>query len=667
MGSQNDRVTVAQALVKAGELHGAGNLAAAEQVCRRILESAPGNSDALNLLGAIALRRGDLAAAGEWVAQAIARRPDVAAYHANRAKILASEGRRAEAMDSCREAIALNPAAPEFHFQLGNFLLQERRNAEAVQCYREALALRPHYAEAQCNLGVALKQEGKLEEAIASYNHALTLNPKLADAAFNLGTVLQVLKRFDEALACFEQAGSLVPDDARVFGNLVNLKDQICDWRDWDRTHRRLSGFVRAGAPISPYHIVTASGDPAEQLVCARRYSAQFGSPPPLCSGRTAGSGKIRLGYLSANFGEHATSHLLADLIETHDRARFDVLGFSLAPEAGTPMRQRMAGAFDDFIAVHDRSNDGIARAIAEAGIDIALDLDGYTTTARPEASGRAGVLSRRPAPVQVNFLGYPGTMGADFIDYIIADRIVAPADQQRFFAEKIVHLPDCYQPNDTKRAIGERTPSRADCGLPSDAFVFCCFNNSYKITPAVFDIWMSLLLATPESVLWLLHDNDPARRNLRNEARSRGVDPQRLVFAPRLPLADHLARHRQADLFLDTLPCNAHTTASDALWAGLPLITCSGHTFAGRVAASLLHAVGLPELVTESLADYETLALNLAREEAMLGNLRLRLERNRLAAPLFDIGRYRRNIESAYERMWEMFRRGEPPVSFAV
>jgi len=257
--------------------------------------------------------------------------------------------------------------------------------------------------------------------------------------------------------------------------------------------------------------------------------------------------------------------------------------------------------------------------------------------------------------------------MGADFIDYIIADSVVAPADQQRYFAEKIVRLPECYQPNDTKRSIADRTPSRADCGLPSDGFVFCCFNNNYKITPAVFDIWMRLLLVTPQSVLWLLEDNDSARRNLCNEARARGVDPDRLVFAPRLRLAEHLARHRQADLFLDTLPCNAHTTASDALWAGLPMITCSGHTFAGRVAASLLHAVGLPELVTESLADYETLALNLAHEEAMLGNFRLRLERNRLAAPLFDIDRYRRHIEAAFERMWEMVRRGEPPASFAV
>lgn len=667
MASQNDRVTVAQALVKAGELHAAGNLAAAEQVCRRILEAAPGNSDALNLLGAIALRRGDPAAAADWVAQAIALRPDIAAYHANRAKIFAAQGRRVEAMDACRAAIALKPAGPEFHFQLGNLLLQERRTAEAVQAYREALALRPHYAEAHCNLGVALKQEGRLEDAIASYNHALTLNPELSDAAFNLGTVLQGLKRFDEALACFEQAASVVPGDARVFGNLVNLKDQICDWRDWDGSHRRLSEFVRAGAPISPYHIATASADPAEQLFCARRYSAQFGSPPPLWSGRSFESAKIRLGYLSANFGEHATSRLIADLIETHDRARFDVVGFSLAPDTGTPMRQRMANAFDDFIAVHDRSNDDVARAIAGAGIGIALDLDGYTTTARPEASGRAGVLARRPAPVQVNFLGYPGTMGADFIDYIIADAVVAPADQQRYFAEKIVHLPDSYQPNDSKRAIAERTPSRADCGLPSDAFVFCCFNNSYKITPAVFGIWMRLLSATPESVLWLLHDNDPARRNLYNEAQARGIDPDRLVFAPRLPPADHLARHRQADLFLDTLPCNAHTTASDALWAGLPLITCSGHTFAGRVAASLLHAVSLPELVTDSLADYETLALNLAREEPLLASLRLRLERNRRAAPLFDIDSYRRHIEAAFERMWEAFRRGEPPVSFAV
>lgn len=667
MAADNNRVTVAEALAKAAELHASGELNAAEQICRRILAVAPANANARNLLGAIALRNGDAAAAADWVAQAIALRPDIAGYYANLAWILAALGQRKEAITNCRQAIALKPDAPDFHFQLGNLLLQERRPEEAAASFRDALAHRPEYAEAHGNLGVALKQQGKLEDAIASYQRALALDATLADAAFNLGSALQSLKRYDEALPCYGQAMTFMPADARIFGNFVNLKDQICDWSDWEENHRRLSAYVRAGAAISPYQIVTASGDPADQLACARRYSRQLVSGPPLWRGQTYEAGKIRLGYLSANFGEHATSYLIAELIEKHDRSRFEVVGFSLVPEGRGTMGRRLADAFDDWIGVHDRSNDEIARRIRASGIGIALDLDGYTTTARPDTAGRAGILARRPAPVQVNFLGYPGTMGADFIDYIVADPFVAPLEQEAYFAEKLVHLPDCYQPNDTKRAIAERNPSRAACGLPADGFVFCCFNNNYKVTPAVFDIWMRALMATSGSILWLLHDNEPAEHNLRKEASARGVDASRLVFAPRLPLAEHLARHRLADLFLDTLPCNAHTTASDALWAGLPLVTCAGRTFASRVAGSLLHAVGLPELVTDSLEEYEALVLKLAREPAMLRDLRLRLERNRGCAPLFDIDRYRRHIEAAYERMWELYRRGEPPVSFAI
>ena len=324
-------------------------------------------------------------------------------------------------------------------------------------------------------------------------------------------------------------------------------------------------------------------------------------------------------------------------------------------------MRQRLARAFDRFLDVSKMPYRQAAELIHADQIDVLVDLTGYT------GPTRSMILAHRPAPIQVNYLGYPSTMGADFIDYIIVDRFVVPADQQPFFSEKLVHLPDCYQCNDNKRPIAAHAPLRADFRLPADAFVFCCFNNAYKITPDFFDIWMRLLRAVPGSVLWLLAYNEWAKENLAREAAARGVDPARIVFAPILPVPEHLARLRLADLFLDTLPYNAHTTASDALWAGLPLVTCVGDTFAGRVAGSLLRAVGLPELVTSSLEEYEALALRLARDPTFLAGLRARLANNRLTCPLFDTARFTRNLEEAYCQMHQRWVEGLAPAAFAV
>jgi len=315
----------------------------------------------------------------------------------------------------------------------------------------------------------------------------------------------------------------------------------------------------------------------------------------------------------------------------------------------------------DRFVDVRGATDPAVAQLLRDLDVDIAVDLMGHT------AGGRAGIFAYRGAPVQVNYLGYPGTMGAPFIDYIIADPFLVPAGSERFYSEQVVRLPDCYQPNDTKRRIGERTPTRAELGLPARGLVFCSFNNSFKINPPMFDVWMRLLREVEGSVLWLLETSGVVKGNLRREAEARGVSGERLLFAPRVALEEHLARHRAADLFLDTLPYNAHTTASDALWAGLPVLTCAGRSFAARVAGSLVHAVGLPELVTASLAEYEALALALARGPARLAELRGRLERNRLTAPLFDIERYRRHLEAAYETMWERHLRGEAPQAFNV
>jgi protein O-GlcNAc transferase len=351
----------------------------------------------------------------------------------------------------------------------------------------------------------------------------------------------------------------------------------------------------------------------------------------------------------------------MAELFERHDKSKFEIIAYSHAPDDRSELSRRLRYAFDGFIDIRAMTDAEASSRIKADKIDILVDLKGYTKGAR------TGITARRPAPIQVSFVGFPGTMGADFIDYIIADPIVLPFDQQPNYSERIVHLPHSYQPNDTKRLIANITPTRAECGLPESGFVFCSFNNSYKITPAFFDIWMRLLNAVPGAVLWLLDANGLVKDNLRREAAARGVDPGRLHFAPRIPSPEHLAHHRLADLFLDTLPYNAHTTASDALWAGLPVLTCAGETFAGRVAASLLHAAGLPELVTDTLAGYEAMGLRLAREPELLQSLRHRLLGNRHSAPVFDIARYTLAYEAALTHMWDTFMRGHDPQGFAI
>jgi predicted O-linked N-acetylglucosamine transferase (SPINDLY family) len=358
----------------------------------------------------------------------------------------------------------------------------------------------------------------------------------------------------------------------------------------------------------------------------------------------------LRLGYVSSDFRDHATSYLLADILERHDRSSFLINAYSIGPDDHSAMRDRIRAGVDRFVDMYGIPSDTIAERIHADGVDILLDLNGYVQNLRPET------LALRPAPVQVNYLGYPGTTGAPYMDFIIVDRFVVPPDQAPHFSERLAYLPDCYQPNDRARRIAADTPSRAACALPDTGFVFCAFNQAYKITPTLFDIWMRLLAATPASVLWLLETHPEASANLRATAARAGIDPQRLVFAPRLPLPDHLARHRLADLFLDTLPVNGHTTTSDALWAGLPVLTCAGNTFVSRVAGSLLHAVGLPDLVTFSLEDYEALARDLARDTARLAALRQRLATNRDIAPLFDSARYTRNLEALYHRMWDEY-----------
>ena len=659
--SNADKVEKLRAKAKA--LHGAWQLDEAEHLYRRILELHRTDLEARHMIAVLRLQQGRVAEALEMFEPLAAEAPGDADIRAHRGQALKELGRRDEALADFDHALALKPSNVLPLLYRGNLLREAGLFAQALESYDRLLLVAPGYDEAWFCRGSTLWLMDRFEDALASYAKALERNPGRFSAAFNSGNVLLMLERYDEAFTAFEKARALAPDHLYVLGGLASAVQGGCDLPRWPDYQAQAVKAVRDQSKvIAPLVYLPFCDDGALRRRCSERFVAdRVPMPgPPLWNGRHYSHDRIRIAYLSADFRQHATADLIAGLIERHDRRRFEVSAFSFSRDDGSAMRERLIRGFDRFEDVRVRSDAEVARLLRDGEFDIAVDLKGHTEGSRP------GILAHRPCPVQVSYLGYPGTIGAPWLDYILADARVLPLEQQIHYSEKIVHLPHCYQVNDSTRAIGE-TPTRAEAGLPDDVFVFCCFNAPWKLTPAMFDVWMRLLKAVPASVLWLLDDNATARRNLASAAVAQGVDPGRLIFAPRIPSAAHLARHRLADLFLDTLPYNAHTTASDALWAGLPVLTCLGAQFDGRVAASLLETVGLPELVTRSMEEYEALALALARDPHRLGSLRARLEETVPTSPLYDTDGFRRSLEAAYRRMVEISRAGRAPESFAV
>jgi predicted O-linked N-acetylglucosamine transferase (SPINDLY family) len=596
--------------------------------------------------------------------RALALRPEHIACWNNLGNAQRDLGRFEDALQSYQRALALQPVNPETHNNQGNALRDLWRLEEALASYARALELTPDYAEAHSNRGNVLYELGRFAEALASYERALSIDPEKAEACNNRGNALRVLERFDEALESYGRALRSGPDVAWLRGSWLHAKMHLCEWADLGSQIGQLLDAVEHGKKASaPFFLLALTDSPALQRRAAETWESSIRrlcAASPATRKRARGE-KIRVGYYSADFQGHATAYLAAGLFEEHDRRQFEVIGFSFGPVAQDDMRKRLAAAFDRFVDVRARSDQEVTQLSRDMQIDIAVDLKGFTEHARP------GIFAGRAAPVQVSYLGYPGTMAASYIDYLIADRMLIPTESRRHYAEQVVYLPHSYQVNDRKRRIAERGFTRAELGLPPEGFVFCSFNNTYKVTPETFDGWMRILRQVPGSALWLLADAETAAANLRKEAAARGVSGERLVFAPHWPLPDHLARQRVADLFLDTFPCNAHTTASDALWAGLPLLTRMGDTFASRVAASLLNAVGLPELVTTEPEQYEATAIELALHPVRLAAIRGKLERNRLTAPLFDTAAFTRHLEDAYRQMYERYQGGLGPESISV
>jgi predicted O-linked N-acetylglucosamine transferase (SPINDLY family) len=569
------------------------------------------------------------------------------------------------AVASYHRALEIDPGHLPARYNLGLVLHQMHRLQEAEAQFRLVIEADPRDAEALCHLGTLLSAKGDYAEAVRRFDQALQLAPADPIPWMALGQTHALQGALDQTLRCFETALRLKPDDPSIRGALLYEMQRVCDWSRLDEfaSRQRRSVLEGADAEIPPFPFLSIPSTAAEQLLCARQFARYQQRGMALDRAvrmeRQAGP-RLRIGYLSADFGEHPVGYLIAELFEMHDRNRFEILGYSLGKDDGGPTRARIARAFDRFIDVSRMSGSEAAGRIREDGVDILVDLMGYTGGAKVE------IVALRPAPVQVNFLGYPGTMGADFIDYLVADRFLVPPGEERHYSEQLVLMPGSYQVNDRKRRVAQ-TPPRRDLGLPEEAFVFCCFSQAYKVLPEAFDIWMRLLADMPGSVLWLLHTSRLAADNLRREANTRGVDPGRLIFAPMQPVDRHLGRLKAADLFLDTFPYNAHTTASDALWVGVPLVTRAGETFASRVAGSLLSAVGLPELITQSGTEYHALALRLARAPGELDAVREKLQRNRGRVPLFDTLAFARNLETAYLQMWENHRSNAGPRSIKL
>jgi predicted O-linked N-acetylglucosamine transferase (SPINDLY family) len=703
-------------------LHRAGRLEEARRLYERTIELDPRAVQAVHLLGILAAQTHRHDEAVRFFSEAAALAPQIAAIHNDLGNAHAALARYESAIESYDRAIALAPGWADPHYNRANALFEQRRYPAAVAGYRRALALAPTHAAAFANLGNALRELGEHHEAAASYEHALALKPGNPGVLNNRGVVLLDAQRPEAAIACFEAAVALRPDyvdahvslghalrrlhryeaaaaayaaatrhrpdyaqahadegvclyDLRRYDAAVQSFDraraldagvdvssmrlhclqQLCDWRGRERELEQLTALIERQEPASnPFLFFALSGSAALQLKLAASWAtakcAVADAPAP--PARRTRSGKIRIGYFSPDFYNHPVSILMADIFEMHDRAKFEVSALSYGPPIQDTLRQRLVSAFDRFIDVQGKSERDIAAAGGDLGLDIAVDLAGFT--------GEAKIFAYRPAPIQVSYLGYVGTLGADFMDYLIADHTLIPAAQRGRYREKILYLPS-YQANSKTRAAAQAI-TRAELGLPADGFVFACFNSNHKITPDIFDTWMRLLRRVEQSSLLVYAESPAAERNLRREARERGMADARLVFSPRLPYPEYLARFRAVDLFLDTAPFNGGTTVADALWAGLPVLTLSGEAFSSRYAASLLTALGLPELITASRRDYEETAVALAADAQRLATLRRKVAAGLDGSALFDPARFTRTLEAGFTAIYERDRDGLAP-----
>ena len=717
---------VAPLIAQASILHQRGEFNEAKAFYEKVLGIQPNHFDALRLLGVLLVQTKQFARAVDFLTKVLQINPSHAASYSNRGIALQQLKRLHEALESYDKAIGIKPDYAEAYYNRGIALQELKRSHEALESYDRAISIKPNYAEAYSNRGIALKELNRLDEALESYVKAIRIKPDYAQAYINRGITLQELKQLDEALQSYDRAISIKPNDAETYSNrgialqelkqldeaiesydraitikpdyaeaysnrsialkelnrldeaianyyqalqlkpdcdfllgtLQHTKMHVCDWKDFDNQENIIIKKINAlQKTAKPFQILALKDCPKVHQLCAQIYS-QDKYPVNyklLNNPKHLRRDKIRVGYFSADFRNHAVSFLTAELFETHNKNEFEIIAFSLGSDKPDEMRSRLSNSFSQFIDVRNQSDQAVARLAREMGIDVAVDLGGYTI------ESRTGIFAYRAAPIQLSYIGYLGTMGVEYFDYLIADSTIIPTSSQQFYSEKIIYLPS-YQVNDSKRVIADKKYTRQELGLPDIGFVFCCFNQNYKILPNTFDSWMRILKAVRDSVLFLYSGNHWAEANLKKEAQARGVDSERLVFGKLIAREAYLARYQACDLFLDTLPYNAGTTASDALWAGLPVLTLMGESFASRVASSLLNAIDLPELITTSQAEYEALAIEIATNPQQLIAIKQKLFDNRLTTPLFDTPLFTKNLEAAYKQIMERYWGNLPP-----
>jgi protein O-GlcNAc transferase len=683
-------LTVNQKLQQAIAAQKEGKIEEAEHLYKSILKTHPKNENANHNLGILWVSQNKSADALPLFKTAVEIKTDIEQFWYSYSYTLIKEKKFEEAEAISRKAIKLNPRFPTIHFNLGFILHKLGKLKEAELSFQKAITLKPKIVEPYYNLGVTLQDLGRIDEASTMYKKAIALKPKFVEAHNNLGVVLKDMHRFveaelshkkaieykidyaeayrnlgevqkllgkaEESLSNFKYAYELKPDLDYLLGSLINQKMNLCEWDDLTKNIFNLKERINSGEKASPpFQLLPLIDDPNIHKKAAEIYSNDKfpESKVFLKIPKYHNHQKIKIGYFSSDFCNHPTSYLSAELYENHDKEKFEIHAFSFGLDTKDEFNIRIKEGVDYFHNVQMMSDYEVVKLARSLEIDIAIDLKGFT------GMSRQGIFAMSAAPIQVSYLGYPGTMAINYLDYLIADRTLIPKDKQKYYSEKIVYMPDSYQPNLSRKNIFESSLSRQEVGLPDTGFVFCCFNNQYKITPSTFAGWMNILNATDDSVLWLLVTNISATKNLKKEAVKFGINEDRLIFAQRIPNEDHLKRIQLADLFIDTFPCNAHTTASDALKMGLPILTCIGESFASRVAASLLNAVKLPELIATSQDEYESLAIELAKNPKKIKIIKDKLSNNFNKTPLYDSLLYARNLEFAYSLIYKRYHNG--------
>lgn len=636
-------------------------------VCRDVLDITPESIDARVIMGGAWMKLGKPEKAAPIFKAALALNPDDPNVLNNLGLALAASGRPTPAIRQYERAIQLKPENFQAYNNLGNVFAGLDNFQRAAECYRRALDIKPDYFDSLVNMGNALRSLGETQGSIDAYRRAASVMPDNPDVYYNWGLVYGEAEELEKAAACFSKTLELNPDKIEALDNLDWMKRKMCFWERIESAKGRLDAFIHKGEHgggayhETPFRCMVRHPDPAKNLECARAKCLEIaGSLPqgkPLF--KFVGirdSKKITVGYLSCDFHDHPTAHLAAGMFKHHERDRFRVVGYSYGPDDQSGYRREIASGFDLFRDIGAVSDADAARLIYDDRVDILVDMKGHTQ------DNRLGICAMKPSPIQATWLGFPGTSGADFFDYIVTDKTVTPEEHLDYYSEKPVYMPHSYQVNHDLQPVSPKVFTRRELGLPEKGFVFCCFNNPYKIEPLVFDVWMSLLKEVPGSVLWLLGRRPEAVRNLKQEAAKRGITAERLIFAGIMPKDMHLARLASADLALDTYPVNGHTTSSDALRAGVPVVSFVGEHFASRVTASLLGAADLKDLAPSDMAGYERLAMELALDNGFMEKIREKLSGSSIIPPLFDTPLFVANLEKAYIKMQAARLSGRPP-----